>query len=270
MIAVAATFRSFADQLIIAPWTLARGIVRALALAGSAMLALCDAAMIHLTIEPSGGCLARARAAWLHRWARVFQWVLGLRAVQQGFAPVSGIIMANHTSLIDAILLASIRECVFVAGDEVRRLPLIGLLARLGGTIVIDRTRRHDAARVNFMIQRALGRRLLVVIFPECGSGPGIALGTFASALFQPAVELRCTLTAAGISYHLESKSRTDTFALEISVMRQLLRLLIGRRLRATIGFSTPALRLGDRKRLARALRGEVLELKLRAAEAAR
>ncbi len=247
-------------------------IVRAILCAGVLGLlypfAVADAAWQRLVTTPNGSALAHARAAWLHRWSRIARWVLGLRMDRRGFTPVSGIVVANHTSVLDAILLAAVRPCVFVAGAEVRRWPVVGVLAQLGGTLFVDPHRRNDIVRINFMIQRAVQRRLLVVTFPECRGTDGTTLRAFTSALFQPAAELGCTLTAAAINYRVESDRAHSTplFSQKTRGLSQLTHLLTRCRARAVVAFSAPTFRRGDRKQLARQLRGEVLDLKLRAA----
>lgn len=248
-----------------------RGILRMTVLAVLYSFALADAAWQRLVVTPKGRAIAYARAAWLHRWSRVARRVLGLRLDQRGFTPVSGIVVANYTGLLDAILLASICPCVFVAGAEVRRWPIIGFLARLGGTLFVEPRRRNDTARINFLIQRAVQRRLLVVIFPECRGSAGTTLRAFTSALFQPAAELGCTLTAAAINYRVECDHdhSVPLFSPKPRGLSQLAHLLTRCRARAVIAFSAPTFRRGDRKQLALQLRGEVLDLKLRTAHAA-
>jgi 1-acyl-sn-glycerol-3-phosphate acyltransferase len=245
-----------------------RATIRLTILAVLLPLALADAAWLRLVTIPTGTHLAHARAAWLHRWSRIARRVLGLHLDQRGFTPVSGIVVANHTSLLDAILLAAVRPCVFVAGAEVCRWPIVGMLARLGGTLFVDPRRRNDTARINFMIQRAVQRRLLVVIFPECRGTDGTTLRAFTSALFQPAAELGCTLTAAAINYRLECDDDhvTPLFSPKARGFSQLAHLLTCCHARAVVAFSAPTFRRGDRKQLAQQLRGEVLDLKLRAA----
>jgi hypothetical protein len=97
------------------------------------------------------------------------------------------------------------------------------------------------------MIQRTVRRRrLLVVIFPECCRGRQDAtLGQFTSALFQPVVDLGCTLTAAAIG-----RTHTNRFG-------------------TIITFGAPIFRRGSRKQLARKLRHEVFALRLQSAQAA-
>jgi hypothetical protein len=154
--------------------------------------------------------------------------------LRRGFTPVSGIIVSNRNSLVDAILVASIQPCVLVVGVEVRRWLIIGFLAQLSGALFVRSTRFSDVPRINFMIQRTVHRRLLVVMFPGCGDSDGRPSQTFTSTLFQPAIELGCTLTAASSSH---------------------------RNGRAVIAFSSPKFRRGNRKDLAHQLWHEVASL---------
>jgi hypothetical protein len=215
---------------------LTRTILSTFALAFLYPFALADGLWLRVTTPPNGTSLAHARAAWLHRWSRVTCRVLGLRVNQRGFTPVSGVVTVNYTGLLDAILLAAVHPCVFVAGTEMRRRPIIGLLARIAGTLFIDHRRRHDTVRVNFMIQRAVQRRLLVVIFPGCEKSMVARVSAFASSLFQPASDLGCTLTAAAIDRRAEHA-------------------------RPIVTFSPPTFRRGGRKDLARLLHRELRDL---------
>jgi 1-acyl-sn-glycerol-3-phosphate acyltransferase len=250
---------------------LLRAIPRAAVLAVLYPCAVADAVWKRIIVTPNGTAIAHARAAWLSRWSRVACRVLGLHLEQRGFTPVSGIIVANHTSVIDAILLSAVRPCVFVAGAEVRGWPVVGVLARLGGTLFVDPHRRNDTARINFMIQRAVRRRLLVVIFPECRGTDGTTLRAFTSALFQPAAELGCTLTAAAISYRADRdfNHHTPLFFKKTHSLISLTHLFSPYRTMASIAFSAPSFRRGDRKQLARQLREEVADLKLHFAQTA-
>jgi len=209
-----------------------RAVLRIVAFALLYPLALADGLWLRVAAPPNGTALAHARAAWLHRWSRVVRLVLGMHLDQRGFTPVSGVVVASQASVLDAILIAAIRPCVFVSSTEMRSRPFLGLMAKLGGTIFVDRHQRYDAVRADFMIQRAVQRRLIVVIFRECDNSKGTPSGTLSSTLFQPASALGCTLTAAAID-----------------------------RRRTTISFSAPAFRPGNRKQLACRIRRELFAL---------
>jgi len=115
------------------------------------VFAVADAILTRIVAAPTAIALAHARAAWLHRWSRAARWVLGVRFEQRGVMPPSGIVTANYSCFLDAILLAAVGPCVFVAGAEVRRWPLIGILARQG----LRPGRHTSGVRESFVFARS-------------------------------------------------------------------------------------------------------------------
>src|SRR5438874_3972283 len=80
-----------------------------------------------------------ARAAWLHVWCRFACRVLGIHVRLCGSMPRSGLLVCNHLSYLDILVLSSITPCVFVAKANVAAWPLFGWLTRAAGTIFADR-----------------------------------------------------------------------------------------------------------------------------------
>ncbi len=228
---------------------LLRGALRLCGLGVVLMMAIADAALVRLTCNPAAAAIARSRATWFHRWSAVACWVLGLQIERHGFTPVSGLVIVNDLRLIDALLLASVAPFVFVVDMKVRRRPVIGCVARLAGALFRDRQRRSDIARINFMIERALKRRQLVVVFRTCHWLRGPALNGFPSALLQPAVEARCSLTATVVRNKRADSRNTAA------------RILMQPRARVAIAFHPPAYHHGDRKQLAAQVWREVQAL---------
>jgi len=54
------------------------------------------------------------------------------------------LIISNHLSYLDMILIASILPVVFVSSMEVNGSPLLGLFARCGGSIFIERRKKQQ------------------------------------------------------------------------------------------------------------------------------
>src|SRR4030095_5543780 len=177
------------------------------------------------------------------------------------FTPVSGMVVADDASLLGAVLLCATCPCIFVVGEKVKRWPVVGPLAKLGVTLSLDAGRRHDLARIQFMIQRGIRCRLLVVIFPGCNDAAGTASRSFTSALFQPAAELGCTLTVTAIGFD-RPRHRMETagvISFQSARWAHLRHFLAHAGTQATISFSPPTFRRGDRKQLAQQLRREAL-----------
>ena len=140
-----------------------------------------------------------ARGAWLHGWCRFACRVLGIRIRTHGSMPSSGLLVSNHLSYLDIVVLSSIRPCVFVAKRDVARWPLFGWLAHAAGTIFVDRERRFSSPKVVNGIRDAIAGGSVVVLFPEGTSSDGSTVLPFKSALLESAVQLRSPIAAASI-----------------------------------------------------------------------
>ena len=83
--------------------------------------------------------------------------------LQVGGAPLAAgpvLLVANHISWLDIVVLHAAGYCRFVAqGRHLRQWPLIGALATGAGTLYIERASRRDAMRVvHHMRDRLAGR----------------------------------------------------------------------------------------------------------------
>ena len=242
--------------------TLSRGIWRVFAVV---FFSLC--ALVHNPITTSfvrrSRCL-HARAAWLHVWCRFACRVLGIRVRTHGSTPSSGLLVSNHLSYLDIVVLSSLRPCVFVAKRDVATWPLFGWLARAAGTIFVDRERRFSSPEAVELIRDAIAGGSLVVIFPEGTSSDGLTVLPFRSALLESAVQLRCSVTAASIDYSLDEGSVADEVCYwrDMTLVPHLLNLLFKREISANYSFSPAKVRNGNRKQIARELRDQIVSMR--------
>ncbi len=146
------------------------------------------------------------RRAHFSAWARWLLAVLGVRVARRGTAPEPPcLLVANHVSYLDVVVLAAETGAVFVAKGEVSRWPWIGLLARGIGTIFVDRGRRSDLVRVNGEISAALDRGEGVVVFPEGTSTDGSHVVAFKTGLLEEAARRGIPVRPARIRYDAPS-----------------------------------------------------------------
>ena len=114
--------------------------------------------------------------------------ILGLSLEIDGMpapgAPV--LFVVNHVSWLDIVVLGSVLKAGFVAKSEVKGWPGVGLLARLQGTVFVER-RRHKIQSQADQVTQALqaGRRL--ILFPEGTSNDGNRVLPFRSGFFSVA-----------------------------------------------------------------------------------
>jgi 1-acyl-sn-glycerol-3-phosphate acyltransferase len=92
------------------------------------------------------------------------------------------LLIANHISWLDILVLSSATGCAFVSKDKLGS-RLIHWLADQNHTIYVDRSARRQVGSQVATIREALGRRLPVAIFPEGTVGPGDELLPFRSTL---------------------------------------------------------------------------------------
>ena len=123
-------------------------------------------------------------------WATTMLARFGIDLVVVGQAPEGGpvLLAANHISWLDIVVIHAARHCRFVSKAELRRWPLVGVLARGAGTLFIERESRRDAMRVVHHMAERLRAGDVLAIFPEGTTSDGVSLLPFHANLFQAAI----------------------------------------------------------------------------------
>ena len=114
--------------------------------------------------------------------------------------PVQGegvLMVANHTSYLDIIVLGGVADVSFVAKSEVNGWPFFGLMARLHETVFVERQRRSQAGAARDQLRERLLQGDALVLFPEGTSNDGNRVLPFKSALMG-AVESQLGTDAGG------------------------------------------------------------------------
>ena len=119
-------------------------------------------------------------------WHRTVLRVIGVRVQVHGERPRARpmLIVSNHLSWSDIMVLGSLTRLCFVAKREVKTWPGINMLAWLQRTVFIDRTHRQQTARQANTIARRMNQGDTMVLFAEGTTGDGYRIGPFKSALF--------------------------------------------------------------------------------------
>ena len=125
------------------------------------------------------------RKTFPHRYHRFLCRLFGIRVTVIG-EPVQdrGVLMvSNHTSYFDILALSAAACVSFVAKSQVASWPFFGLLAKLQGTVFIDRERRSSAGEARDLMRQRLQDGDALVLFPEGTSDDGNRVLPFKSAL---------------------------------------------------------------------------------------
>jgi len=142
------------------------------------------------------------RAEWMHFCGRIVLRAIGIHYRIEGQVPQGAtLIVANHLSYLDIVIFSAAVPCAFVAKEEISRWPGFGLLARLGGTIFLDRESRLSAWDAAETMALRLTENVPVLFFPEGTSTDGSEVLRFHSTLFEAAVESGSAVVPAAVFY---------------------------------------------------------------------
>jgi 1-acyl-sn-glycerol-3-phosphate acyltransferase len=155
---------------------------------------LCVVAMVLRGLWLAGAMMPRRSATERHaivqRWSVRMLRCLGVTVRVSGAAHPGAVLMvANHVSWLDIPALhASAPRARFVSKSNIAHWPLLGRLARAGGTLFIERERKRDALRVVHEVADALRQSDAVAVFPEGTTGAGHDVLPFHANLLQAAI----------------------------------------------------------------------------------
>jgi 1-acyl-sn-glycerol-3-phosphate acyltransferase len=127
------------------------------------------------------------RSPWPKWFLAAASWIIGARVKLEGLAiREHTLLIANHTSWLDILLLGGTLDSAFVSKDDLGH-SLIHWLADQNGTVYVRRTHVKGAKDQAKAVARALERKQPVTVFPEGTTGPGTHLLPFRSALLEAA-----------------------------------------------------------------------------------
>ncbi|MBP7566852.1 MAG: 1-acyl-sn-glycerol-3-phosphate acyltransferase [Burkholderiaceae bacterium] len=154
------------------------------------------------------------------RWLRVQAWatrmlnIMGITLRVEGTPPVQGpvLLVANHISWLDILVMHAARHCRFVAKSDIARWPLIGRLASGAGTLYIERTSRRDALRVVHRMAEGLREGDIVAVFPEGTTSDGTDVLPFHANLIQSALSVHAPAQPVALKF-VDAATGAQSFA---------------------------------------------------------
>jgi lyso-ornithine lipid O-acyltransferase len=198
------------------------------------------------------------RALWLQSSCRKMLACLEIESLVIGDPPAQGLVVSNHLSYLDIVVIAAAMPCFFVAKSEIAGWPVFGQAARAGGTIFLVRTSRASAGDVAREIERRLALPVAVLLFPEGTSTDGSRVLRFHSRLIDPAVVAAAPVTAAALRYSADgAEERELCWYGDAGFLPHLWKTLGRDGLRAEVRFGRPRV-FGDRRTAARNTHDEV------------
>lgn len=130
--------------------------------------------------------------------------------IQSSQAPL--MLVANHISWIDALIIQTIQPSVFVAKAEIRHWPIVGDIAKGCGVVFVNRGSPSSARRMVDDISSALHHGYCVAGFPEGTSSEGSSVSLFHANLFEAAIHRDVAVLPLALRY---TDARTGSLCLK-------------------------------------------------------
>mgnify|MGYP000376051289 CR=1 FL=1 len=111
------------------------------------------------------------------------------------------LLVANHVSWVDALIIQAIQPSIFVAKSEVQKWPVIGSIATACGVIFVDRGSPSSARRMVDAVSSALHHGYCVAGFPEGTSSEGTSVSLFHANIFEAAINHHTHVQPIAIRY---------------------------------------------------------------------
>jgi 1-acyl-sn-glycerol-3-phosphate acyltransferase len=161
----------------------------------------------------------RLLAEGIRLWARACLMILGMNINVHRLSDdphsTRRLLVSNHQSYLDVIIIASVFPTLFVAKTEVSRWPLFGWLSKLGGTIFVDREDARSGVKCAYQVSRALRDGANVQVFPEATTGDGSTVLPFNGLFFASAVRSQASALPLTIKFQSVNGRPMDREALD-------------------------------------------------------
>lgn len=127
----------------------------------------------------------KRRRSFPHRYHRFLCRLFGIRlnVIGQPVLDRGVLMVSNHTSYFDILVLSAAAPVSFVAKQEVASWPFFSIMAKLQETVFVERERRAKSGEARDRIRQRLNDGDALVLFPEGTSNDGNRVLPFKSAL---------------------------------------------------------------------------------------
>lgn len=194
----------------------------------------------------------------IQRWYQRFVELMNINLRVHGeLAKDNHLMVANHISWKDIVLLSSLYPTCFVAKSEISRWPLVGWMSVRTGTLFIKRGSISDVRRLNERIAQLLCDGERVTVFPEGATGEGDEIAHLYPGMFQAVVDIEDSITIGVqpvvIIYKVDGRLSPDIpYTGDTHLLKNLWAILGFHKITADVYFTPPVLvSRSNRKELA-------------------
>ena len=153
----------------------------------------------------------QARAERVSAWAREMLRIWRIQLQARGTPCTQAtLLMANHISWLDILVLLATSRCHFVGKSELAHWPVLGTMVSGAGTVFVERASKRDVLRVVTEINQAVQQGKLVAVFPEGTTTNGVAVLPFHANMFEAAIASGVPVQPVSLSYRKRRGGETS------------------------------------------------------------
>ena len=174
--------------------------------------------------------------------------IFGIHVSTIGFDPIfkkqHQLIVSNHVSYLDILIISSIMPSLFITSVEVQKTFFLGFMSKLGGSFFVERRSKSKLLEEIERIAAVLKNGFTITLFPEGTSSNGEKVLPFKAALFTVAEKGNTDILPVCIKYtSIENKPLTESnrdlafYYGDIRFFPHLLRLFTVKRIDVRVSF---------------------------------
>ena len=161
-------------------------------------------------------------------------------------------LVANHISWLDPLVIQTLQHSIFVAKQEVSKWPVVGLIAKRCEVVFVNRGSPSSTKKMVQSMSQALQQYRCIAGFPEGTSSEGYEVGPFHPNLFEVAIANSCEVIALTLRYKNQANhtmSLEPAFVGDIGFIASLHRVICAPPILVQIVVSNPITPVGHNRR---------------------
>lgn len=190
------------------------------------------------------GLDADQRAERVNAWAKELLRLWRIELSVDGTPATHGtLVVANHISWLDIVVLLACSRCHFVGKADLARWPVLGLMVAGAGTVFVKRESKRDVRRVVSEVAQALQAGQVVAVFPEGTTTDGTTVLPFHANMFEAAVNTASPVQPVSLRYLNQSddaQNPAPAYIGDDSLLRTVWRTLRAQPIQAQVRFLPP------------------------------
>ncbi|MBH32375.1 MAG: hypothetical protein CMD90_01865 [Gammaproteobacteria bacterium] len=174
----------------------------------------------------------------IRRWFKKIVECSGVKVSVDGEKPnKTCLIISNHISWLDIVIIGGIFETTFLSKSEVSKWPIIGSITRFADVIFIKRGTKDASEKAIKSLNRCLKYGRNVTIFPEGTTSDGNEILKFKPRLFASVINDNIPIQCVSISYPDKNNKthKSVPFVRNDSLFLNILKVLFSKNIKAKV-----------------------------------